>query len=156
MEVTLLAEYPHDAPKIAQWYYNEWACHAPNVSENMVLDDIVEKSTNQNKIPLAIIARKNNELVGVAEIKYRENKKYHDYVYWLGGVFVAPEYRGTGISSLLIANAQSKAVKLGVDKLYLQCEMHNIKLYQKHGFQLLHPANDVDMSVVIMVWEKTT
>jgi putative hydrolase of the HAD superfamily len=156
MEVTLLAQYPHEAKTIAHWYYNEWACHVPNVSQAMVLKDVRKKSINNNKIPLAFIAREADELVGVAEIKVRENPNYPEYKYWLAGVFVPPSARGLGISSLLIKNAVIKAKELGVLKLFLQCETHNIKLYQKHGFQVLHLADKYDQSLMIMQCELTS
>ena len=153
MEVTLLAQYPHEAKTIAHWYYNEWACHVENVSQAMVLKDVRKKSLNKNKVPLAFIAREDDELVGVVEIKVRENPNYPEYKYWLAGVFVPPSARGLGISNLLISNALNKAKELGVLKLYLQCETHNIKLYQKHGFQTLHLADKYHSSVMIMQCE---
>ncbi|PWI33567.1 GNAT family N-acetyltransferase [Vibrio albus] len=149
MEITLLADYPHEAKQIAQWYYDEWACHAPNVSKEMVLEDVAKKSVSSSQIPLAIIAREDNKLVGVAELKYNENKNYPDYVHWLGGVFVAPEHRRKGISNRLIEKSKNKAVELGIKKLYLQCESHNIKLYQKHGFQVLHSEGESSFIMVL-------
>ena len=155
MEVAQLADYPDQAHKIAHWYYNEWACHAPNVSESMVLKNVIENANNRDSLPLSIIVRKNNQMVGVAELKYRENKNFPDYVHWLGGVFVDPAYRSCGIANLLIADVQGKALSLGINRLYLQCETHNVALYKKQGFQALHLANNNDKSVVIMSWEAT-
>jgi putative hydrolase of the HAD superfamily len=122
----------------------------------MVLEQIIENSTNRNHIPLSLIVRDNNQLAGVAELKYRENKNYPDYVHWIGGVFVDPNYRGRGISNLLIVEAQNMAVSMGIDKLYLQCESHNVCLYKKHGFRELLLASDNEPPVIIMLWEATT
>jgi len=156
MEITQLADYPYEAQKVASWYYNEWACHAPNVSEAMVLENVTEHASNRNDIPLSIIVRENNQLVGVAELKYRENKNYPEYVHWIGGVFVELNNRGRGISNLLVSEVQSKAVSLGIDKLYLQCENHNVSLYKTYGFHELHQASDDELSAMIMLWEAHT
>ncbi|EOW9664334.1 GNAT family N-acetyltransferase [Vibrio parahaemolyticus] len=156
MEITLLADHPHEANKIAQWYYNEWAHTAQNVTEEMVREKVAEKSINRNEIPLAIVIHDNNELVGVAELKYRENRNYPEYEHWLGGVFVNPPNRGNGISNLLVSEAKGKAVSLGIKQLYLQCESHNVALYKKHGFKELHQASHHDISTTIMVWVSAT
>ena len=155
MEITLLADHPHEAKKIALWYYSEWAHVFSNITVNMVLDKVVEKSVNRTAIPLAIVAHDNSELVGVVELKYRENANYPQYEHWLGGVFVDPLSRGHGIGGLLISEAKSTAVSLGVQQLYLQCETHNIALYKKHGFEELHQANHHDISTTIMRWAAT-
>ncbi len=152
MEITLLADHPHEAEKIAQWYYGEWAYVFPNITVNMVLEKVVEKSVNRTEIPLAIVIHDNSELVGVAELKIRENANYPQYEHWLGGVFVDPLSRGSGIGGLLISEAKSKAVSLGVNDLYLQCESHNVDLYKKHDFKELHQAEHHGILTTIMRW----
>ena len=152
MEITLLADHPHEAKNIAQWYYSEWAHAFPNMTINMVLEKVVEKSGNRPAIPLAIVAHEDRELVGVVELKYRENANYPQYEIWLGGVFVDYLSRGRGIGGLLISEAKSKAVSLGIQQLYLQCETHNIALYKKHGFKALHQANHHEIVTTIMRW----
>ncbi|MGF1701479.1 GNAT family N-acetyltransferase [Photobacterium makurazakiensis] len=156
MEVTLLADHPHEVNIIAQWYYNEWGHISPNVTEEIVREKVVEKSINRNEIPLAIVIHDNSELVGVAELKYRENRNYPEYEHWLGGVFVNPSNRGRGISSLLVSEAKSKAVNLGIKQLYLQCESDNVDLYKKHGFKELHQASHLEITTTIMVWGLTS
>lgn len=56
MEISLLADHPHEAPKIAKWYYDEWARLAPNVTEEIVLEKVIEKSVNREEIPLSLVA----------------------------------------------------------------------------------------------------
>jgi len=151
MEISLLADHPYEINQIAKWYYNEWASKIPNVTEAMVRTNITEKSINRIDIPLAIIIRDQNELVGVAELKLKENSNYPEYKYWLGGIFVAPSKRGKGLSSLLVSEALNKAFSLGINKLHLQCEIHNVALYEKHGFKILHEARHHEITTMIMV-----
>ena len=90
------------------------------------------------------------ELAGVIELNRHENIKYPDYQYWLAGLYVHPTYRGRGVSHSLIAELLKHAVRLGVSKLYLECESNHIALYEKHGFSVLHRARHGDTFVTIM------
>ncbi|EHR1015856.1 GNAT family N-acetyltransferase [Vibrio parahaemolyticus] len=156
MEISLLADYPHKAPKIAKWYYDEWARMAPDVTEAMVLEKVIEKSVNRNEFPLSLVAHIDGELVGVLELKIRENKHYPEYEHWVGGVFTHKNHRHKGIARKLLDSAKDKATTLGVKKLYLQCESFNIQLYLNHGFKVLHQARHHEIETTIMVWEATT
>jgi putative hydrolase of the HAD superfamily len=156
MDISLLADHPHEASKIATWYYNEWAHSIPSVTEAMVYENVVEKSINRYEIPLSLVIHDGSELVGVAELKFHENKNYPEYEHWLGGVFVEPSKRGNGVSNLLISEAIKRVVKLGISKLYLQCESHNLSLYKKHGFKKLHQAVHYNIPTTIMVWTAAT
>jgi RimJ/RimL family protein N-acetyltransferase len=156
MKISSLADHPHEVKKIAMWYYNEWVHSMPNVTEAMVSENVAEKSINRYKIPLAIVIHDSSELVGVAELKFHENKNYPEYEHWLGGVFVEPSKRGNGVSSLLISEAIKRIAKLGISKLYLQCESHNLSLYKKHNFKELHQSVHYNISTTIMVWVADT
>ncbi|PSW16884.1 GNAT family N-acetyltransferase [Photobacterium sanctipauli] len=152
MEISLLADHPDYAPKIAKWYFDEWAHIAPNITEDIVLEKVIEKSLNRDQIPLALVAREGGELVGVLELKIRENKNYPEYENWVGGVFTNPPNRGQGVAGQLLNKAKELAIDFGVKDLYLQCESFNIPLYLNHGFKALHQARHHDAETTIMVW----
>ena len=63
MEISLLADYPDYSPKIAKWYFDEWAHTASHITENMVLDKVIEKSVNRDQLPLSLVAIDEGELV---------------------------------------------------------------------------------------------
>ncbi|MGR5268306.1 GNAT family N-acetyltransferase [Vibrio astriarenae] len=151
MEISLLADHPFDAPKIAKWYFDEWARIAPNMTEQMVLEKVMEKAVNRNKVPLSLVAHRGEELVGVLELKFRENKHYPEYEHWIGGVFTNAEYRGEGIASRLLNRAKVIAAEFNIEKLYLQCESFNVGLYEKHGFTVLHKVKHHNIETTIMV-----
>ncbi|MGL6257816.1 GNAT family N-acetyltransferase [Vibrio sp. WXL210] len=155
MEISLLADHPHEAPKIAKWYYDEWARIVPSVTEEMVLGKVIEKSVNREAIPLSLVAHLDDELVGVLELKIRENINYPEYENWVGGVFTHHRHRCKGIAHNLLESAKEKAVSLGIKKLYLQCESFNIEFYLNHDFKVLHQAQHHEIETTIMVWEAT-
>lgn len=156
MEISLLADHPDYAPKIAKWYFDEWAHIAPNITEEIVLEKVIEKSLNRDQIPLALVASEDGELVGVLELKIRENKNYPEYEYWVGGVFTNPANRGLGVASQLLKKAKELAIDFGIQNLYLQCESFNIPLYLNHDFKALHQAQHHDAETTIMVWRAVT
>ncbi|WP_033298706.1 GNAT family N-acetyltransferase [Psychromonas ossibalaenae] len=156
MEISVLAEHPNEASKIAKWYFDEWSYIDPNFTESMFLEKVLEKAVNCDKIPMALVAHKENELMGVLELKLRENKNYPEYENWVGGVFTNPDNRGQGIASQLLNHAKGLAVELDIQELYLQCESFNVNLYENHGFKVLHKAKHHDVETTIMVWCITT
>jgi hypothetical protein len=55
MNISSLADHPHEVNKIAMWYYNEWSHSIPSLTEAMVYKNVSAKSINRNEIPLAIL-----------------------------------------------------------------------------------------------------
>lgn len=156
MEISLLADHPHEVSKIAKWYFDEWGDSTPGITQEIVLEKVREKSINRNKIPMTIVAYIDGELVGALELKIRENKHYPEYENWIGGVFITPSHRGHGIANQLLDKAKKLAIELGVQRLYLQCESFNIPLYLKNGFTVLHQAQHHGIEITIMVWEASS
>jgi putative hydrolase of the HAD superfamily len=151
MRISLLADYPHETVKIAQWYYDEWLSNIPGLTVEKVAEKI-SNSNNRSELPLILLGHKRGELVGVVELKNNENKNYPEYEHWLGGLYVKPDYRGEGLSHALIEEAKKRADQLGIKKLYLQCESDNIELYERHNFLSLHNATHSGIPVTIMLW----
>jgi len=52
----------------------------------------------------------------------------------LSRIVVAPEYRGMGISKLLVNHAISVAKEIRRQYLWIECAPHHIQMYQKYGF----------------------
>ena len=55
MEVSFLADSPHESKKIAQWYFEEWVSAIPNVTLDMVYQKILRNSESRTDIPLMFI-----------------------------------------------------------------------------------------------------
>ncbi|MCT7943034.1 GNAT family N-acetyltransferase [Shewanella holmiensis] len=154
MEISLLADKPEASKVIAQWYFDEWLSNVPDITVEFIQDK-VSKAGNRDKIPLTVVAHNDQELIGVVEVKLHENRHYPDYEHWLGGIYVKPSHRGQGISSVLIGQGIEYAAQFGVSSLYLQCESHNVGLYERHGFKFLHEGKH-RLPVSIMMLELST
>lgn len=59
--------------------------------------------------------------------------------------------RGKGYSTVILEHTFAHAKTQGIPSLYLQCEQHNIDLYLKHEFEVLHRLNDKGMEKAVMV-----
>lgn len=153
MKISYLADHPHESSKIAQWYFDEWGHTFPGTTIEKVNKSVSKKALSKSNFPLAFVIHEKDDLVAVAELKIRENKYHPEYEHWLGGVFVSSAHRGQGYASALISRAKDHAAELGIKKLYLQCEEHNIDLYSRHGFEILHKSSHGNTVTTIMAWE---
>ncbi len=148
----LLADCPEAIPKIASWYFDQWRHLRPDTG----LKDIESKlqgSLNHDELPLLILAFANEEIMGVAELKFHEMDIYPEKEHWLGGVYVPVEHRGKGIASQLIRQALRIARTLGVSTLFLQTEELGGGLYASLGWVPVAQANNRGLDVLVM--EKT-
>ena len=152
MELDFLANNKTTIPTIAKWYFEEWGYL---MKENSL--DEVEQNLhaylNSDKIPLIILAKEGEVVLGVAQLKFHEMDIYPEKEHWLGGVYVANEYRGNKIAEKIILEVISTAKKLGVHKLHLQTEDLSGGLYSRLGWEPIEQVNYRGNNVLVM--EKT-
>ncbi len=137
MKISLLADCPAATPQLAQWYFDEWAHKDPETTLASVTEKVALGALNRDQLPVAFVVQLENQPVGAGELKYRELAEYPGMHDWLDGIYVPAAHRGKGISTLLIEFAKQKATELALPALYLRCEAHNVKLYEKHGFHII-------------------
>jgi GNAT superfamily N-acetyltransferase len=98
--------------------------------DQMVLDD--PRGTILDRGGFIFLAKSGEEIIGTAGLA-----KEHGDEYELIKMFVAPAFRGKGISKLLIEKCLDKAKEIGVKKLMLYSNSQlqtAISLYGKYGF----------------------
>lgn len=149
MELEFLADNEKAIPIVAKWYYEEWGY----LTEGNTLDKVKEKLSsylNTDRIPLIILAVEKGEILGVAQLKYREMDIYPEKEHWLGGVYVSKYHRGNRIAEQIIHRVISVAKKLEVHKLYLQTEDLSGGLYCRLGWQPIEQVNYRGLDVLVM------
>ncbi|SBS25637.1 Acetyltransferase (GNAT) family protein [Marinomonas spartinae] len=152
LEVSFLADQKHFIPTIAQWYFSEWGyLMPPGKSAVDVENKVTTMAQSRRAFPLTFVLHDKETLLAVAELKFHEHSGYPDYQHWLGGVYVPPAERGKGYSSVILTHAFAHAKTQEIPSLYLQCEQHNITLYLKHEFAVLHTIQDKGVNKAIMV-----
>ena len=149
MKLGYLAENKEAIPILANWYFDEWGY----IEKGNSVDNITNKLNdylNTDKMPLIILAIDGVEILGAAQLKYREMDIYPEKEHWLGGVYVAKKHRGNNIAKKIIQKVISDATKLGVNRLYLQTENKSGGLYKHLGWHPLEQVNYRGIDVLVM------
>jgi GNAT superfamily N-acetyltransferase len=150
LELKFLADHPNAIPVIAQWYYDEWGHKVADNSYEKTCERIRGK-LNRDKAPLHIIAIEDNNVMGTAQLKIREMDIYPDREYWLGSVYITPEFRGRKIASKLCDHIVDLAKSFGIRTLYLQTEkLDGGGLYARLGWKPIAKAYYNGLDVLVM------
>ncbi|WP_411850820.1 GNAT family N-acetyltransferase [Stenotrophomonas sp. LGBM10] len=123
-------------PLLARWYFDTWGCHVPGrtlADEQQRLEVFLQS----DELPLLLVAVENEVPVAAAQLKFHERTERPERQHWLGGVYVAPSHRGTGLAATLIEALVARGTPLGVRDLYLQTEVDDGGLYARLGWQPL-------------------
>jgi GNAT superfamily N-acetyltransferase len=148
MNFIFLGEKPEFVPLIAAWYFEEWGHQSGDSLEKT--KERVSGMLNQDKLPLHILAMEGNEVLGVAQLKYREMTIYPEKKHWLGGVYVAPSARGRGVGTKLVTKALELAKAFGVSTLYLQTEQLDGGIYSALGWNPIEETDYNGVHVLVM------
>ena len=149
MQFEFLADCPEAIPQIASWYFEQWG-HRLEDSSPGDIESKLRGSLNRDQLPLLILAIQNEEVMGVAELKFREMDIYPEKEHWLGGVYIPLEHRGKGIASQLVRQALRIAKTLGVSTLFLQTEKSDGGLYSSLGWSPVEQLNRRGLDVLVM------
>lgn len=152
MEIRLgyLGDHEEVLPTVARWYHDEWGhtAHARTVESTQAR---LRANLNRDTIPFSLVAMLGDVLIGSAELKYREMEDmFPEKEHWLGGVYIAPSYRGQGIASTIVEEIASQAPRYGVETLWLQTERLDGGLYTKLGWNPWRQVNNHGIEVLVM------
>ena len=89
------------------------------------------------------------ELLGMVSLKFHDLDTRPDLDPWLGGLFVLPEYRNSGVGTLLMNRATQEARKLNIAKLYLWTHTAE-RLYHRLGWQLVERTDYFGKPATVM------
>jgi len=149
MNIDYLANQPEYLPTLARWYYDEWAYLNENTSLESLIA-VLEGYLNTDELPLLVLAYEQKTLLGAAQLKFREMSIYPDKEHWLGGVYVAPDYRNNGIAEKVIKQVYRSAQQFGVRTLHLQTADLTGGLYKRMGWKPIETVNNGHFDVLVM------
>lgn len=105
--------------RLVQALFEEWHGFEPWSSVDKI-HAYYGRCLKDDELPLAFAAVDDSgTLLGSATVKRHDMESFPQYEYWLGDVFVLPEYRGKGIGRRLVAHCIGAARSLGIKFLYL-------------------------------------
>ena len=106
---------------------------------------------NRDKIPLILVATNDNNLVGAAQLKYREMvEMFPEKEHWLGGEYVAARHRGQGYGSQMVEQIVKMAPSYGVETLHLQTQALDGGLYARLGWTPHTQVTSRGLEVLVM------
>jgi len=150
IEFTFLADRVDAIPIISKWYSDEWGHLAQGHSSERTQDRI-EDYVNRDEIPFILVATNENNLVGAAQLKYREMAEmFPDKEHWLGGVYVAASHRGQGYGSQIVEQIAKMAPRYGVETLHLQTPALDGGLYARLGWTPYKQVTNRGLDVLVM------
>ena len=122
MRLTLdyLANHRDHIPQLAAWSYSEWR-HVID-ARGFTFEDVVAAfhlRAKTDSIPLGIVAFADGELAGNGALRPDDLPPRAELTPWLGGIYVAPAYRGVGVGSAIVERLVDEARRLRVPQLYL-------------------------------------
>ena len=128
-----LCACPHLAETVAQWFKAEWGEWPQHQSiENSVAR--LRGRLNTDKAPLTLLAFDEDRAIGTASLILREMTTHPELQYWLGDLYVVPEYRSRGVGGALMNAVLDHAKNFGADYLYLYTA-DQMALYASKGWQ---------------------
>lgn len=148
MNISYLADHTEAIPMLAQWFYNEWAYLYPGKTLADV-EQLIGARLNTNKLPLALVAFNNQELIGTVCLKINDMDTHPDLSPWLAGLYVSVSMRRNGIGSTLVTAIEKIACELGIERLYLHTP-ESETFYSKLGWQVKERVNYHGYPVSVM------
>lgn len=150
MKFDLLAHRRYAIPVLGRWYHREWGIRLHDESEADSVERVME-FLNEDKIPFIVVASEDDEILGAAQLKYREmGDLFPEKEHWLGGVYVPPAHRGQGIGRKLVQEIANRAPNHGVETLYLQTERLDGGLYRHLGWRPVTQVRHHGIDVLVM------
>ncbi len=144
-----LAEAPQHITRIASWYLDEWG-YLKDEATRETETDYVREYLNPDCVPMILCAVEDDQLAGVVQLKFHEMKQYPDFEHWLGGVYVAPAFRGRNVATDLVSEILKYAHRFGIDTLYLQTINLTGGLYAQLGWQPVDQTVNNDLPTLVM------
>ncbi|UCD69945.1 MAG: GNAT family N-acetyltransferase [Betaproteobacteria bacterium] len=148
MKIDFLGNHLNVLPELAKLQFDEWRHFSPGAT----LEDRVIKLQNMaqsNDVPFMVVAADNDRLIGSAALTLEDMRTRKYLLPWLASVFVKPEFRRSGMASLLVRHIEDKAMGLGSEKLFLYTE-HARGLYLKLGWRDIEQCEYQGVNVAIM------
>jgi GNAT superfamily N-acetyltransferase len=132
VQISYLADYPEYIPELAQWLFEQWG----SILGEKTLEARIKKlnaHVNRDQLPIAWVAHANGQLLGTAALRVHDLEGREDLTPWLGGVFVASQFRRRGIGAALCATVEEAARSRGTQTLYL-FTLDKQAWYSHHGW----------------------
>lgn len=119
MNISFIADHPEFIDTLAPWVSEHWR---PILTQETVESRVAKFRTHLNHytLPIAWVAHSGSKVFGTAALRAHDLPDHDHLTPWLGGVYVAPQFRRRGIGTALCSAVEQHAKTiLGISALYL-------------------------------------
>ena len=149
LEFEYLADRPELVELVIAWWGTVWQDRMGDVDEARAQ---LRASLGRDRLPVHILAMRDGEPIGTAALKLQELiELYPDRQFWLGSVYVKPEFRGAGVASELALRVIELARVMGLPHLHLQTIDTSGGLYYSLGWEPVERFISSDEDTLLMV-----
>jgi len=138
VRISYLSEHPEYVQELAQWLFKQWDSILGEGNPEARIKKL-KAHMNRDELPIAWVAHANGQLLGTAALRVHDLEGREDLTPWLGGVFVASQFRRRGIGAALCATVEEAAQSRGIQTLYL-FTLDKQEWYLRQGWTLLAPC----------------
>lgn len=130
MEIVALQERNHLFDEAVQVFWKLWGSEK---NYSFYYDSMLHSIQTVDGISTYYVLLDNETIIGTYALIRNDLNSRQDLYPWLACLYVAPEYRGKKLGSLLLDHGLKEAGKRGFNSLYLSTDLEGY--YEKHGWQ---------------------
>jgi len=130
IEIRPLGDVQHLLPLCTRWNYEEWGRDDGETLET--ISDAFAGMVRDARGEHVLIARIDSEPAGMALLIDNDLDSHAHLTPWVAGVYVAPQFRGKGVATALVAAAEKCARRDGHTEAWLYTDFPD--LYARMGW----------------------
>ena len=134
-QIALLADRPELVPTLTDWFIAEWEpYYGPDGPGDAGAD--LRGCLNRTALPIAVVALNGDgALLGTAALKQDSVGSERGVGPWLAAFLVAPNHRGRGVGTALVAAIEDMAARLGFGSIYTSTDAA-AGILERRGWQV--------------------
>jgi N-acetylglutamate synthase-like GNAT family acetyltransferase len=151
LNISFLADHPEFIETLAPLVAEHWR---PILTQETMQSRAAKFRThlNYDTLPITWVAHSGSQVFGTAALRVHDLPDLDNLTPWLGGVYVAPEFRNRGVGTALCSTVEQQAKELGISTLYL-FTLEKQVWYENLGWSMFQPCTWCGRAGDIMVKE---
>ena len=117
VRIDYLGEHTELIPTLTGWFENEWPTYYGPDGPGNAQEDL-DSYVNRDQLPVGVVVFLDEQPCGMAALKAESIQTYRKLGPWVAAGFVLATHRGKGLGSMLLAEMETVARRLGYKHVY--------------------------------------